>query len=201
MCCFIRGCKIYVSPLFLLWITALLIIDKTGQIGIMLLSCLCHKLGHIAVMFAVGGSPAEISFFPFSVDIKKGNADLSLFGELAIHIAGIATNFVVGFLSILSFLRWNSDSLFVFSASNISVGLFNLLPIEGLDGGNFLYQLMWGINYKNTDRLCKAVSAVTVAVLFALSVFLIIRFYNPALLLFCIYILLLGGSFLKKDKS
>lgn len=189
------GCKIYISPLFLLWLTTLLIIDKTGQIGIMLLCCLCHEAGHLLVMTASKCPPVSMDFFPFSIDVKKPKNPLPLVFELAIHMGGIAANFVICFLGFLFFSRCKSDRLFVFSVSNLSVGLFNLLPVSGLDGGNFLCCLLNSTCPRLSHKICKTVSVGTLSLLFALSAFLAIRFYNPALFLFCIYTILMGGSF------
>ena len=91
------GCNIYISPLFLLWLTALLIIDKTGQIGIMLLCCFCHEAGHLVTMILVKCPPVGIGFFPFSIDVKKPKNPLSLVFELAIHMSGIVTNLAACF--------------------------------------------------------------------------------------------------------
>lgn len=192
------GCKIYISPLFLLWLTALLIIDKTGQIGTMLLCCLCHEAGHLLTMAIIKCPPASIDFFPFSIDVKKPKSPMPLVSELAIHMGGITTNFAICFLGFLLFSRCKKDNLFVFSASNLGVGLFNLLPVSGLDGGNFLCCLLSSTCPESADKICKAVSLVTLGFLFVLAVFLAISFCNASLFLFCIYTALMGGSFCQK---
>ncbi len=189
------GCKIYISPLFLLWLTALLIIDKTGQIATMLLCCLCHEAGHLLIMIMVKCPPSCIDFFPFSIDVKKPKSPLPLIFELAIHMGGITTNFAICFLGFLLFSRCKNDNLFVFSASNLGVGLFNILPVSGLDGGNFLCCLLSSTRPGSAHKICKWVSVGTLSVLFGLGGFLGIKFRNPALFLFCIYTLLMGGCF------
>ena len=192
------GCNIYISPLFLLWLTALLIIDKTGQIGIMLLCCFCHEAGHLVTMILVKCPPVGIGFFPFSIDVKKPKTPLPLVFELAIHVSGIATNLAACFLGFLFFSRCKNDGLFVFSASNLAVGLFNLLPISGLDGGNFLCCLLSSTCPESADKICKVVSLVTLGFLFVLAGFLAISFCNASLFLFCIYTALMSGSFCQK---
>ena len=165
-------------------LTVLLLIDRTGQAGVILLCCLFHELGHIFFMI-----------FLLSADIEKPNKSLPLKKELLIHLGGILTNFAVSSVFIFAFTKYKCDIFLLFSAANLAIGVFNLTPISGLDGGNFLYALLCSFTPSRADSICTLISRVFGFLFACLATFLALKFYNPALLLFCIYIFFMGKNF------
>ena len=193
------GCGISLSPLFVMRLTAILLIDKTGQAGVILLCSLFHELGHLIFMIILGFPPKSIALLPLSADIKMSEKLLPLKAELAIHMGGILTNFAVSSVFILAFFVWRNDTFLLFFAANLIIALFNLTPISGLDGGNFLFALLCAFAPTAADGVCRAISFFFGLGLFFSAVFLTLRFKNPALLLFCIYIGFMSVGFnLKK---
>lgn len=176
-------------------LTVLLLIDRTGQAGVILLCCLFHELGHIFFMIFLGFPPKKICLLPLSADIEKPNKFLPLKKELLIHLGGILTNFAVSSVFIFAFTKYKCDIFLLFSAANLAIGVFNLTPISGLDGGNFLYALLCSFTPSRADSICTLISRVFGFLFACLATFLALKFYNPALLLFCIYIFFMGKNF------
>ncbi len=88
-------------------------------------------------MIILGFPPKSIALLPLSADIKMPEKLLPLKAELAIHMGGILTNFAVSSVFILAFFVAKRH-ISAFFAANLIIALFNLTPISGLDGGNFL---------------------------------------------------------------
>ncbi|MBP1559269.1 MAG: hypothetical protein J6B40_06875 [Oscillospiraceae bacterium] len=96
-------------------------------------SALCHELGHLGAMWAVGMPPSCLQLTLFGGKLR-GSSYPNLWAELAALAAGAGVNLALalcfGFLPQYRFQ--------LFSAINLVMGGFNLLPIQGLDGGRML---------------------------------------------------------------
>ncbi|WRS26250.1 site-2 protease family protein [Oscillospiraceae bacterium MB08-C2-2] len=175
------------------WFFALLAFAALVNRGFLLLyiavPILIHECGHLLIM-AFWKVPVEaVSLGLFSIDIQRSRQrSLSYGGEILLHLAGPAVNL----LAAAALYAWAFPSLRVqfMVAVNLVTGLFNLLPIGNLDGGQvmrLLTQRLWGPGLSH--RISRAVSVLVLAPLFGISLLLVFRRgENIMLLVACLYL-------------
>ena len=111
---------------------------------LMVYACLTvHELAHVVAARARGIGIQYISVMPFGIAIRlrqdriRGTAD-----QLLVSLSGPLGNFLfAGVLYVLRSYIPGNIYLFLLSA-NLSLGLFNLLPVQSLDGGRVSYLLL-----------------------------------------------------------
>lgn len=137
-----------------------------------LLAALCHELGHLAVLGLFRVPVESILVMPMGAIIRAPEQERLSYGrELLAVLAGAAVNFTLA----LVFARLSRD--YLFAGANFLLGIYNLLPVKGLDGGRALYLLVaWRTEPFTALRVTALVNAITLAILAGLSVALI--YYN-----------------------
>ena len=133
----IFGTQINVTFLFLAFISFMVFIDKSGYILYMILAVTIHESAHLFTMNIVGCNPKEVWLIPTSVKIVRG-VTVRDSHEIIISLSGPMINILFFFLFYIIFLLTKNDGALDFSVINLILGVFNLLPIEGLDGGVIL---------------------------------------------------------------
>ena len=149
-----------------------------------------HESGHLAAMCALKNPPESICVSLFEIKIKdRKRQKQSLKNSLIIIFSGPAANFVCFILFYLLYLECNEIFLPA-SIANLSVGLFNILPVISLDGGQALFLLCrekFGEGFAQ-----RAVCAASFAILFPLTALGFLVLFNSrgnfSLLLVCVYI-------------
>ena len=96
-------------------------------------AALCHELAHLAAMGAAGIAPAHFRL-GLTGGRLRGRGAACLRAELLSVLAGPACNLLLA----AAFRTAPAESLRLFSAVNLVLGVFNLLPVQGLDGGRAL---------------------------------------------------------------
>jgi Zn-dependent protease len=130
-------------------------------VTLLFLAVLLHEFGHCFAARALGGSADRIIMWPLGglAEASPPHRPLPSFLTVA---AGPATNLVLALLcmgtlwamgkmpgewvsTVMSAGEWHSVSAYVtlFGAINVSLMLFNLLPIYPLDGGQMLQSILW----------------------------------------------------------
>ena len=103
---------------------------------------------------------------------------------------GPAANFICFLPAFLLYLI-GTDRILPFAAANLSVGLFNLLPVMSLDGGQLLYLCL--CRRMAPDRAEKVVYRATFIMIFplaAIGFFILFHSqYNFSLLCVCAYLI------------
>lgn len=189
----IFGCKISVSIFFTAVITFMLLTDSTGIVTFMLISVMCHEAGHLTAMKLCSVKMGEIKLLPFSVDISVGNKGTP--GKrLFITSAGIISNVLCFLSGILFYSIFGGERTVFFCFSQCLIGLYNFLPVKGLDGNEILYCLLCfsSLTENAVNRICRAVSYIFILIIGIVAVFLFFKMHNPFLILFCIYLFILG---------
>ena len=148
-----------------------------------------HELGHLAAMACYGYFPKRIKIAMFAIDIVDGERQTrSAAKNFFIIIFGPFANFICFLPCYLLYLR-GMNCVLPFAAANGSVGLFNLLPVMSLDGGQLVYLLM--SRRLAQERAEKAVDALTFAFIFplaALGFWLLLQSKNVSLLFVSVYL-------------
>ena len=155
-----------------------------------LISVMIHETGHITAMCVFGFAPDKIKLSLFEISINDNSRHKRTFWQnLIIIFFGPFFNFICFIMFYLLYLKGN-DEFYPFAIANLSVGLFNMLPVLSLDGGQLLYAILGRFFSDSISE--KTVNVVTFIFLFPLFAFgfllLLKSKYNFSLLIVCIYL-------------
>lgn len=156
------GTEIYVSFLFAATIAALLAIDRTGLLLPSLTAILLHETGHLFAMWTVGCAPRQIRLIPASVQIVSGLPERKN-GELIVAVSGPAVNLILFISLYINYLSFHGEWMLTYALIQLLTGLFNLLPVRGLDGGTVLFLLLCRKAGERRASLWTGVLTLTVA--------------------------------------
>ena len=151
-----------------------------------------HEAGHIFAMCSFGFPPEKVKISLFEISIVDRKRQKRTFKQnFLIIFSGPFANFICFILFYLLYLL-GSDILFNPAMANLSVGIFNLLPVLSLDGGQLLYLVLCRFfSDCISERVVNIISFIILFPLSALGFFLLINSkYNFSLLLVCFYIVL-----------
>ena len=124
---------------------------------IIIVSILLHELAHSLVAQKYGLIVTEIELYIFGGVSKIEKEPETPKSEIIIAAVGPLSSLVIGFVFLLIIFLSPSTlpaiifvSLFYTGISNISLGLFNLIPAFPIDGGRILRAFLW---YRKRDIL------------------------------------------------
>ena len=186
----LRGVRVEISYL-LLCLTALSII-----FGVFQSFCCCvaaviiHEGGHLLTMRALGYFPERIKILLFEISISDPSRQERTAREnLLIIFFGPAANFICVLPLFLLYLC-GTEKILPFAAANLSVGLFNLLPVMSLDGGQLLYLLLSRrFGHRGAERAVDIATFICIFPLAAMGFLVLLRSKNNFSLLFvCAYL-------------
>ncbi len=168
----IFGIPVKIDPSFL-FICALLAFNRLSQpifliewLIVIFVSILVHELGHALVVRSFGLSPQIMLYSMGGLTSWREEKAISPQRHILISLAGPFAGFVFGgmvFLVGYAFpdmfadrfgARTYIDLLFV----NLGWGIFNLLPILPLDGGNVAYSIEQMVTKKHSGVITRVVS-------------------------------------------
>ena len=137
----IFGTEIYVSFLFAAVISLMLLTDRTGLSLPALFAVFMHEMGHLFCMWVTDCAPKSVRLIPASVQIRTGIGS-SYKRDIAVAICGPAVNFLLFAILYFNYLAYSNETVLYYALLNLIIGLFNMLPVKGLDGGTILYSLL-----------------------------------------------------------
>lgn len=128
--------KLSVSPGFLL----LLVLSALWMEGALwlglLAACGLHEGGHLLALYLFGGRLRALRLSLGGAQIVTEQGGMGYGSELLAVLAGPGVNLLLCLLATGGGERW-----YLFSGINLVLGIFNLLPLPGLDGGRIIYLL------------------------------------------------------------
>ncbi len=192
--------KIKLDFYFLSLVAFMMVTDDSFTIVYGLIFAFMHELGHILSMKILGYKIENINFGVLNIDIinEKRKFSENKFKEFLILFSGCAINFL--FAGLFEFLYVCSKiSIFnVMFIQNISICIFNLLPINSLDGAKILEIFIKDkLSYSVSVKIFDLISMLFLIPVIFLGVFVIIKSqHNFSLFIVGVYLLSL---FLKKD--
>ena len=177
--------RIRISVHTAVFVLTLLILDRSFMSFIPLAAALCHELGHIVLIYAIGTDVDNIEITLFGAEIRSGMGSSSHLCRIAVYAAGGMANLLSAWtVSVFS----DSIPAEFFMGCSVALALFNFLPIRTLDGGCIAEELLSHAFPNRAEQIFSALSAVTLSVLWLFSVFLLlVAGGNISLLLFCAY--------------
>ena len=185
---FISGIEYRLSLLFPAAVVILLTLDQTGIAAWCLAASVMHEFGHFAAMYAFGSRPSSVNIGFFGVAVKR-NPGISVnhAESMLIALAGPAVN-LVSFIILYSLTGWTVPVIV-----HLIMALFNLLPVESLDGGQALYYAMAEpLGEEKAERVVFLMSVLLLIPLATAGFFLLLHSrYNFTLLAVSLYLGLL----------
>lgn len=154
-----------------------------------------HEAGHFTALLAFDCKPQRISVGLFGMRVEQDPAKRLGYRQNAlVSLAGPAVNLVT--FCILSFFHGNEAAALV----HLTLGVFNLLPIEPLDGGQALYCLLaLRMEEESARKWVLRISVITLFPIAAAGFFVLaMSGYNITLLAVSLYLSLL---LLLKEKA
>ncbi|MEE0061416.1 MAG: M50 family metallopeptidase [Acutalibacteraceae bacterium] len=194
--------KFYLSYPFVALVTLLLIFDDKGIALCCLLASFFHEMGHIFAMKLFGTKLDSIGLSVFDVNITDtGKPYRGFIAEIIITLAGVFVNIV---LFLLCYIVYNNCSIYIlrcFAIANLTLGVFNVLPIDSLDGGNALEMILRrNFSDKTVYIVTLLVSILFVIPLGFISFFILLNSsYNFTFLFATMY--LIGVIIFKRKKN
>ena len=175
----------------------------TNQIKVyaMIMACaIIHECGHLIAGILLGMKPDKMEIKPFGVSIdfnikrkdynikiKKGN--LLEIKKIAIASAGPLVNgFIIFILSIPNLFHISDSDKMLMIFSNITLIIFNILPIYPLDGGRILKGILYFLKGKyKAEKYIYMISYITLVILTTISSIAVLYFKNIAIFLIIIF--------------
>ena len=143
-----------------------------------LAASLMHEMGHLIALLAFDCKPKRMVLGLFGMRVEQDPARRLGYRQNAlVSLAGPAVNLVT--FCILSCFRGNETAALV----HLTLGVFNLLPIEPLDGGQALSALCQRLfTLERAGKICLAVSICTLLLILAGGVLPVVWDRNFSLL-------------------
>ncbi len=168
--------KIDISFLLLLFLAVVL--EEIKLYFIYVIFIILHELSHFFVAKKLGYLPQKIHLTFFGASLE-GYDDFLFYDEMKIIIAGPFFNFCVIVFCYLCF--WFRPESFIFLndilVANLSIFLFNILPIYPLDMGRFILAKLSKKHLRN-DAVKKVKKYSLFVILFLFFVFLLSFFFE-----------------------
>ena len=137
----IKKLKIELSFYFLLIISFILAADQSKIAKYFVLSILIHELGHLIFILYYKIKIEKISFKVYGINIEIENERyLQNYKEVILLLGGSLANF----LSAAVIYLFLSD-LNIFIMTNLILGIFNLFPVDSLDGGKIINIMLFSL--------------------------------------------------------
>lgn len=166
----LRWGKVNIEPGFLAFLLVAFLVGTESVLWAVIAAASFHEMGHLFALCLTGTHVKQISFTEFGVKIRADTQYLSYGRELLCVLAGPLSNII------LAFVLARTMQAYLLAGSNLMQGVFNLLPISGLDGIRVLHLLIsWGTNPWIADRICRVVGLLSGGMLAAMTAYLFFR--------------------------
>lgn len=158
-----------VTPGFWLLLALSLLAGAGTVLPLVLLASLCHELGHVAALAWAGAKVERFRLTAFGAELRSDTRYMPYGRELLCTLAGPAVNLALA----LVLARLTGD--YLLAGANLLLGVFNLLPMPGLDGGRALHLLIsWLTDPMTADRVCRWVGLLSALALTGVTLILVV---------------------------
>lgn len=169
------------------------------EISLILLILIVHELGHFFLMRVFNIEVNKIIIYPYGGMIKSNILiNTNSFKILLISLGGILIQIILFFIFTLLFkVGLISDNLYtIFNYSNISIIIFNLLPIYPLDGYKILNSIL-EVFYSFKNSL---IISFIINIIFLISFIIFLYFYKINNYIIVLFLLTAFFKYLKEIK-
>lgn len=156
------------------------------------ISILIHEISHIIIakLYKINIKNLRVCIFGFSAQIENNQKNKSK-QKIFMYFVGPLSNFLLAIIFYFTNIEYLEKLKLIYI--NLSLGVFNLLPILPLDGGNILKELL-KIKYKNlkANKISLFISKTCLAGLIFTYSIVIIKVKNISILALIIYLIYLN---------
>lgn len=147
-------------------------IDRSGTMRACVLAAAVHELAHLTAMRALCWSACEIRLTALGIRlIRREQTPYPYRAECIVLLAGPAANLLMA--AVLAGIGRQWSAVHPFMMAQLTLGLFNLLPVEPLDGGQTVNAMLRQmLPLKRADRVA---DLLTMAVLLPLASTMILQ--------------------------
>jgi Zn-dependent protease len=174
-------------------------LDTVLGIGIVVVSLMVHELGHAFAARYFGSKRIEISLHQMGGQTRRDRTTKHWYQELSINVAGVSAGFAIALLCYVAIVplplgEVTDSRLGLVFRLNVAWGIFNMLPIFPLDGGQALGNVLSAV----LNPLHAAVGAHSVGLVLAVSLGAFVIWLN-GLTISSLYIAMLAGMFARQN--
>lgn len=177
---YIGRTRVEISFWFLAGVTAFVLLDRSFIALSLLSTILLHEGAHLVPMLLYGVKIRCARLCLYGVQLSCDLSALPARRRAAVYLCAPALNLLTG--GLLYLLR----PIEIFGAFNVCVGLFNLIPIPPLDGGNAAAALFTS---RRADSIRRLIGVLFVLPLLGGAVYLCFNAHNFTLLICTLYLL------------
>ena len=178
---------IRINPLFFVMVIITWLSGGAVEFLIMFLTLIIHELIHLFFMIKSKIAVSKISIEPFGISITAKNININDRNNPWIYLSAPLFNLALG--CIIFTLSEKSYYVNYFILTNLSLGLFNLIPAIPFDGGRALNTILMKKNGE-TGGLSNKISIITAVILILLGIYLVyIIQFNLSLVIIGIFLL------------
>ena len=180
--------KIEINLKILFVILLFLLIENFNTYLIFLIFILIHELSHLFVGVILGGIPKKMTISAFGVSLEfYSYLKSKTFNKIIFYSIGPLVNLFIAFF-IKYFFELN-DVLKKIIIVNMSIGIFNLIPILPLDGGKILKEFLKNFLKVQTANIISIyISKIILISITVIYSVLILKVKNIIILFLIIYL-------------
>lgn len=189
LCVRVLGHSVTISVYFCVSLCVLLLADRSGTLCWGLCAAVLHECGHLLAMRWVLHQVCEVHLTAFGMQLHRRALQTPSYGaECICALAGPLVNLVVGTILMVLPCTVPRDAI----ATQYALGLFNLLPIDPLDGGQALRALCGRLlSPVATERVSVAVTFFCLLLLTSVVFLQVLQQqYNFSLLAIAVYLVI-----------
>jgi len=182
--------RLLIHPAFAFTLFCFFLAENSVYSLAVLFCAAVHELGHLAAIYTLGSSVAELSLLPFGAQITLSR-EVSYKKEAIIAASGpiFGALFSAFLFPLSTFLR--SELLFFCAVCSLWLSAINILPARGFDGARILKcALLQNFPYEKALTLIKSSELVSLVLLtLCVCATLVFSSCNLSLCAICIYLL------------
>lgn len=173
------------------FLTVIIATDRSGLIVYFTVSVILHELAHLCGMWIVESNPRSVKLIPACIQITK-DINTKASHEIFVSLCGPVLNLLLFAVCYFDYTVIKKDAVLTFAVINLILGIFNLLPAKGLDGGDILYNLFCRKCGEHKANIAiKASSIITGAAMLVLGIVLFKKSGgNFSLIIMALYLLI-----------
>ncbi len=187
------GIKVEITFLFVAFISFVISLNAPSNVMLTIIASMLHESGHLLMMLLIDNKPEKVRFELTGINIiRNQEIKISTKNEILISLGGPMINLIIVLICCAFLCFYNSKSILTFACINLILMIFNILPINKLDGGVALYYVLSkNYNIVSCSKVLKVTSYIFISIIliWGIYVFVVSR-YNISLIIIAIFLLL-----------
>ena len=187
------GVKVEITFWFVALITFIFSLNAPSNVLVTVFSSILHEIGHLLIMTSVGNKPQAIRFEITGMNIiRQQDFQISTKNEVLIALGGPLINLICFLISVVILCIYENENILTFGCINLILMIFNLLPINKLDGGLALYYILsQKFDNLTCTKILKITSVFFIALIYVWGIYAFVSSkYNISLIIIAIFLTL-----------